>query len=70
MAKQETKKPGRIWVQDETYVATVLKINSWYPDKTPRGLTLIKDEDTVHLKGGEQFMIVYALKEMKEPVGG
>jgi hypothetical protein len=58
-------KPGRIKIGGDTYVATVMKINSKYPDGTPKELTLIRDEDTVKLSEGDEFTIPYFLKSMK-----
>ena len=48
----------------DRYVPIVMKIQSKYEDGVPEDLTLIPDQQSVEIMGGEEFMVVYAKESM------
>lgn len=52
--------PNTIEVRGERFTATVLQVMTIEVDGSPRTLKLLHDDETVDVKGGEQFFIVYA----------
>jgi len=58
------RKPEKVIVDGEKYTATVMRIDEKDQHGRPRKLTLIPDDETVHINEGNQFMIVYAPKKM------
>ena len=64
MAKRP-KHPPQIRVLDETYKATVFLIHSKV-DGVPKLLSLLRDDQTIDLAGGEEFLIAYVPAHMLE----
>lgn len=55
----------KLLANGETYKATVFLINTRDKDtNVPRLCTLIQDDHTIELSGGEEFMIVYVPVKM------
>lgn len=64
MAKHR-KSPPQIRVAEETYKATVLLIHSKV-EGVPKLLSLLRDDQTIDLAGGEEFLIAYVPAHMLE----
>jgi hypothetical protein len=68
--KRSNKTPNIINVNNELYYATVFLIHTKHQDGTPALCKLMKDDSTIDLEGGGEFMIAYVpgvmLKD-KEP---
>ena len=60
--------PGSIIMRhDEKYVATVVKVESKDQLGRPKNLTFLYDEESIHLEGGEAFLIVYVKADCIAP---
>lgn len=57
-------------VRGDVYVACVFQILSKDEFGRPKDTKMIHDEETVHLEGGEEFMVGYMLKIFTEPNQG
>lgn len=53
------KKPMRIQIGKEKYVATVLQVKERDVQGRPLRCDVVHDDKTVKLEGGEEFIIVY-----------
>ncbi len=57
---------ARIDGTNKVYRATVLQITERDPDGTPRAFRLLRDDESVHLQGGEAFEVVFARADLQE----
>lgn len=60
-------KPKVLNLNGEAYVPVVLLIHTKHPDGSPALMKSIRDDDTIELAGGEEFMIAYAPRSMVKP---
>lgn len=61
-------KPGKLTMPNgDKYRPTVLLITSRTPNGLPHECRIIHDDETVQLKGGEEFAVVYILEKLLEP---
>ncbi len=63
----KSKRPVRIVVQGEHYVAAVLKVTE-RDSSGPRTFRLLRDDETTTVEGGEEFWVVYAAEDLIVPV--
>ena len=54
-------------VRGDVYVASVFQILSEDTLGRPKDLKMIHEEETVHIEGGEKFLVSYVLKVFTEP---
>lgn len=66
MSKPENK-PRIIVLGGERYHATVFKIQTRYENGIPEDCTLLHDNITVEVVGGEAFLIAYVSERMLRP---
>ncbi len=64
LSRRPPAKPGSISVGGEVYVATVLRIFDRDKIGRPKQCMLMHEDDVVRVDGGEEFMIVYALRRV------
>lgn len=58
------KKPGAIVINGERWPVAVLVVTEFDPDGSPRAFRLLRDDESVHIEGGENFWTVYAPPNM------
>ena len=59
------KRPTMIQVAGgKKFYAAVLQVIEKHPDGTPKICSVMKDDESVHIDGGEEFWVVYGPKEM------
>lgn len=51
------------------FVETIFLINTKYPDGSPRNCTLLPDDHTIELAGGEEFLRAFVNEEMLSKSG-
>lgn len=54
-------------VRGDVYVACVFQILTKDAFGRPKDTRMIHEEETVHIEGGEEFMVSYTLKVFTEP---
>ena len=54
------KKPGRINIHGEPYRAVVLFVTARDQLGRPREAKFMYDEESMNIKGGEEFLVVFA----------
>ena len=57
MSKRE--RPEQIVIDGQSYKVCVGLINTKFPDGSPRNITLIAEDATIELAGGEEFVVGY-----------
>lgn len=60
-------RPGAVVLSGERYVCTLLKIVERDGKGRPRSLTVLYDEETTTLRGGEHFLAVYIHEPSLQP---
>lgn len=59
------KRPSVIQVAGGVkFHAAVLHVIEKHPDGTPKIVEVMKDDDSIHLEGGEEFWVVYGPQRM------
>jgi hypothetical protein len=67
LSKMFRNLPRTKTVRGEVYVAAVFQILSKDDLGRPKDTKMIHEEETVHLEGGEEFMVGFVLKTFTEP---
>lgn len=64
---QAMSRPNDVKIGDARYTAVVLKVRSHDSFGRPRDLETLYPEESMKVKGGEEFVIVYMPKSIAEP---
>ena len=65
MGKKRNGLPARIHIEGQgTYVPVVMKIQTKDEQGRPEDLTLVPDDRSVEIVGGEEFLIAYVLRKL------
>jgi len=67
-AANKPSQPGAIDVAGERHVATVLHVIERDEQGRPTTCRILRDDESIKIEGGEQFLVVYALASSLDPV--